>query len=169
MKALFCSEVKTQLGNYYFDATISAYVAAQLMTAQSPKQTEFVWKPRGISRCLVKRSDWLGASGSGQVTWTHLAFWDTNSARCEKLDHSSATNVCVKRSGRNGSSAPPSQRGKSKLVWLVPGLVGRSVAREETTRRPATALSEMHRWTLSRLAVFLSQAKAHGKLAVQER
>lgn len=109
MKALFCSEVKTRPGNHYFDATISAYVAAQLITAPSPKQTEFVWKPRGISRCLVERSDWLRASGSGQVTWTHLAFWDTNSARYEKLDHSGATNVCVKRSGRNGSSAPPSQ------------------------------------------------------------
>lgn len=42
MKALYCSEVKTQPGNHHFDATISAYVAAQLITAQSPKQTEFV-------------------------------------------------------------------------------------------------------------------------------
>lgn len=168
-KPFFCSEVKSQLFNYYFDATISAYVAAQLITAQSPKQTEFIWKPRGISRYVVKRSDWLGASGSGHVTWTHLAFWDTNSARYEKLDHSSATNVCVKRSGGNGSNAPARQRGRNELVWLVPGLIGRSVAREEATRRPAAALSEMHRWTLCRLAVFSSRAKAHGKLAVQGR
>lgn len=108
MKAVFCSKGKNQLDDCYYDVTISAYVAAQLIAAHSPKQTEFVWKPRVISRCLVRRSDWLRAPDSGQVTWTYLAFWDTNSTRYEKLDHSSATNICVNRSGGNGSRAPPS-------------------------------------------------------------
>lgn len=158
MKAPFCPEVKPQPGNDCFDRCLcgsTAHYSTRSKTNRMCLETsrnlalsgDALWLAEGDG--LRSRDlDSLGILGHKQCS-----VWEARpQQRHERLRKRLWEDWEQPGTDRTGSAG-------SGFSWTFRRAGGDD----------GEAGGEMHRWTLSALAVFLSQAKAHGKLAVRGR